>query len=223
MSESTTQRPWYFSLIKDGDTAVVRLLHSKTDTIESVVSHRIEVDGKKKRVKCIGDGCPLCAKGDKSSKYIYVHLWDYTDNKEKVWERTDKIIPQLVTVQNAWNPLNTAVLKITRKGNEFPKYDIEVQNPMQYSNVDNALVDKQLAKSYSFSRNADEIRTFIATGKFPERKEFIPKEEYKKMKAAERANNTQASQSSTQSVAQNSGVANSDVDDPFADNLITPR
>lgn len=206
MSEQT-QRPWFFNLKADGDTAVVRLLHSKTDTIERVVLHRVTVGDKQKKVRCVGDGCPLCAANNRADDRIYIHLWDYTDNKEKVWERTDKIIPQLETLYKSWAPLNSAVIRITRKGNEFPRYDIEVQNPMAYDNVDNTLVDKQLAKFYSMKRNADEIRTFLTTGAFPERKEYIPKEEYKKMKEAEKAANVSPSVESTLPV-----------DEPFDDN-----
>lgn len=206
MSEQT-QRPWFFNLKADGDTAVVRLLHSKTDTIERVVLHRVTVGDKQKKVRCVGDGCPLCAANNRADDRIYIHLWDYTDNKEKVWERTDKIIPQLETLYKSWAPLNSAVIRITRKGNEFPRYDIEVQNPMAYDNVDNTLVDKQLAKFYSMKRNADEIRTFLTTGAFPERKEYIPKEEYKKMKEAEKTANVSPSVESTLPV-----------DEPFDDN-----
>lgn len=211
MSEQTqTQRPWYFNLKADGDTAVVRLLHSKTDTIERVVSHRVTVGDKQKKVRCVGDGCPLCAANNRADERIYLHLWDYTDNKEKVWERTDKIIPQLEALYKSWAPLNSAVIRITRKGNEFPKYDIEVQNPMAYDNVDNTLVDKQLAKFYSMKRTADEIQTFLTTGAFPERKEFIPKEEYKKMKTAEKANAEPKPVEPTQTVPTSSAD-----DDPF--------
>ena len=186
MSEQT-QRPWFFNLIKDGDTAVVRLLHTTTATIESADVHRIEVGGKKRGVKCLGESCPLCANGNKKDHRIYVHLWDYTDNKEKVWDRTDKILPQFATLEKSWSPLSSAVIRITRKGDQFPRYYIEVLNPASYSNVDNALVDKQVAKLYSMSRNAEEIKTFIATGNFPERKEYIPKDEYKRMKETESA------------------------------------
>ena len=137
MSDLTqTQRPWFFNLKADGDSAIVRLYHSSPKTIETVISHRIEVDGKKKRIRCIGENCPLCANGNIAEEKIYIHLYDYTDNMEKVWERTNKILPQIEELFTAWNPLNTAVVKITRIGNEFPKYKIEPQNPMIYNQID---------------------------------------------------------------------------------------
>ena len=50
----------FFNLNNDGDSAIVRLLHSKVETIESASIHRISVDGKYKNVKCTGEGCPIC-------------------------------------------------------------------------------------------------------------------------------------------------------------------
>lgn len=213
-TESQKQRPWYFNLKADGDNAIVRLLHSTTSTIEKVVSHRAEVDGKPRRIRCVGEGCPLCDKGSPDTR-IYVHLFDYTDNKEKVWERTDKILPQFEKLQTSWNPLSSAVIRITRKGNEFPKYDIEVLNPTSYADVDKSLVDQQIAKFYSMNRKAEEIQEFLNTGKFPERKPFVSKEEYYKQKNSEKENidNTSVQTQTTTST----------VDDPFMDDVIVPR
>ena len=184
---SKTPRPWYFSLNTDGENATVRILHTTVETIESVTSHRVTIDGKTRRVRCLGETCPLCAHENKADTRIYIHLWDYTDDKEKVWERTDKILPQLQTLQQSWNPLSSAVVKITRRGNEFPKYDIEVQNPMNYHDVAKELVDTKVANRYSTKRTAEEITEFINTGKFPERREYLSKEDYKKQKEAEAA------------------------------------
>ena len=184
--EEQKRRPWFFNLNQDGDSAIVRLLHTSVDTIESVNTHRVEVDGKKKRVKCLGEGCPLCERDGNFDKRIFIHLYDYTDDMEKVWDRTDKILPELVKVQESWGPLNTAVVKITRIGNEFPKYEVTTVNPMQYTEVKDLVVDEQLAKFYCLNRNKEAIEQYIATGKFPEKPKFIPKEEYFKMKEQEK-------------------------------------
>lgn len=192
MENNQRQRPYYFSLVKDGDSAIVRILHSNVSTIEKMTSHRIEVDGKKKRAKCLGQDCPLCATGNNAEERIYIHVWDYTDNREKVWERTDKILPELEKVQANWQPLNSAVLKITRKGDSFPKYTVEPLNPLQFQAVDNTLVDEKLAKFYAYNRKTEEVVEFIQTGKFPEKKPYVPKEEYAKQQAQQ--NQTQQPQ-----------------------------
>lgn len=184
MSEEQKERIWFFNLNQDGDTAIVRLLHSSVDTIESNLTHKIELDGKKKRIKCIGEGCPFCANDSVVDKRIYVHLYDYTDNKEKVWDRTDKIIPEFQKIQESWGALNTAVVKITRKGNEFPKYEVSIQNPTAFADVPNDLVDKPIAKFYALNRKKEDIETFLLTGKFPEKPKYIPKDEYYKQKNA---------------------------------------
>lgn len=208
MENKENQRPWFFNLVKDGDEAVVRLLHSTTKTIESVVSHRVTIDEKARRVRCNGDGCAFCASGKTPDTRIYVHLFDYTDNREKVWDRTDKIIPQLDKLLESWNPLHTAVVKITRKGNEFPKYEVVPQNPMNYVQVDESLIDAPIAKFYSTKRTNEDISAFLQTGKFPERKPFVPKEEYFKNKKAS-ANVPQENTPSAEPSATN-------VFDPFA-------
>lgn len=184
MENNNEQRPWFFNLNHDGDSAIVRLLHSNPKTIEAVDTHTIEVGGKKKRIKCNGSDCLLCADNNEPSRRIYVHLWDYSDNQEKVWDRTDKILPQLESLFETWGPLNTAVVKITRVGNEFPKYTIATLNPTQFAEPAKELIDKQIAVRYSMKRSNDEIKTFLETGSFPERKPFIPKDEYFKQKDA---------------------------------------
>lgn len=178
MSEEIKSRPWFFNLFNDGDEAIVRLLHTAPSTIESNITHRIEVDGKKKRIRCVGNECPLCAKGNSADKRIYIHLFDYTDNKEKVWDRTDKIMPEIEKLYENWNPLCTAVVKIVRKGADFPRYEITPLNPMQYAQTDPDLVDVQLAKFYSMKRTKEAIEQFIETGKFPEKPAFVPKDKY---------------------------------------------
>ena len=224
MSDLTqTQRPWFFNLKADGDSAIVRLYHSSPKTIETVISHRIEVDGKKKRIRCIGENCPLCANGNIAEEKIYIHLYDYTDNMEKVWERTNKILPQIEELFTAWNPLNTAVVNITRIGNDFPKYKIEPQNPMIYNQIDEKSIDKEVAKMFSMKRTEDEIKQFIQTGKFPERKPFIPKDEYMKMTAEQKDAFKAQSDDKTFDVTPKTTV-NESFDDPFMDAVsITPR
>lgn len=235
MENNQKQRPYYFSLNKDGDSAIVRVLHSNISTIEKMTSHRIEVDGKKRRAKCLGQDCPLCANGNQAEDRIYIHVWDYADNREKVWERTDKILPELEKIQANWTPLNTAVLKITRKGDSFPKYSVEALNPMQYANVDNSLVDEALAVRFAYNRKAEDLVEFIRTGKFPERKPYVSKEEYAKQHSTQQNTQPQVAQVNTtnvipqaqvvQSVQSNVSTVNTVAnDDPFVGDFFnTPR
>ena len=173
----------FFNLMHDGDQANVKILHSKTDTIEVVDVHWVNVDGKKKMIKCTGDNCPLCATNAcAKDTRMFLHLYDYTDNKEKVWSRTTTILPQLKEIEQSWGNLSDCVLSMKRVGDNFPKYNINVANPNNFARVDiSSMIDKNVAYRFYMTRNNDEINQFINTGVMPQHKSnFIPKEEWKK-------------------------------------------
>ena len=176
----------YFNLKNAGDTAVVRLLHSSVSTIEKSMTHWMDVSGKRKCFKCAGDGCPLCANGIQSDERIYIHLFDYTDNKEKIWSRTDKIIEKLRSVENDWGNLSDCVVRITRESGQFPSYTVSVLNANLYAPVNKELVDKKIAYRCYITRSVSELTQFLSTGVLPahETKPFIPKEQYLAQKNA---------------------------------------
>lgn len=218
----------YFNMLNDEDTAVVRLLHTTTDTIETVNTHTVEIgeEKKKRTVKCPGDDCPLCKLGDKPVTRIYIHLWDYADDKEKIWVRSDKIMDRLVDINSDWGDLSECVLKIKRIGNQFPKYDIYVLNAKNYAEVDKKLNDQKLCYRFYLTRSVDELKQFVTTGVMPKHEStFIPKEEYKKQKAAEAAaaeaseNNIKKEETKADNFVK-PNVADEDFDDPFMDTVV---
>lgn len=178
----------YFNLRNDGDMAIVRMLHTSTGTIESAKIHWIDVQGKKKNIRCCGEGCPMCGANPTQPPIdrIFIHLLDYTDGgKEKVWSRTDKILSQLTDISNNWGGLVNCVLQIKRVGLSFPKYEINVVNPTQYPPVPSQeMVDKKVAFMFYLTRSVQEMMQFYATGVLPahQRAEFIPKEQYVQQK-----------------------------------------
>jgi hypothetical protein len=149
-----------------------------------VVVHSIEIGGKKKTIGCCGDNCPICANGSKQFERIFVHLLDYTDGKEKVWSRTPTIIPQFNELESSWGNLSNVVFKITRKGKEFPKYDIMILPPNNYAQAESSLIDKKIGFRYYMHRSIDELKSFYSTGVMPahETKPFVSKEEYMKQR-----------------------------------------
>ena len=179
----------YFNLRNDGDTAVVRMLHTSTNTIESAKVHWVDVQGKKKNIKCCGENCPICGTNNQPLNRIFIHLIDYTDNnKEKVWSRTDKILSQLSDISNNWGGLINCVLQIKRVGTTFPKYEINVVNPMQFPPIPSQdMVDKKIGYMFYMTRSAQEMMQFYATGVLPahQRAEYVPKQEYANQKNAQ--------------------------------------
>ena len=214
----------FFNLNNDGDSAIVRLLHSKVGTIESASIHRISVDGKYKNVKCPGEGCPICGNETEPLDRIYVHLFDYTDDKEKVWCRTSKILKQFEEIEKDWGDLSDCVIRITRKGKEFPKYNVDILNAKNYAPVDGDLIDNKIAYRFYMTRSADELKTFLKTGEMPKHvSTFVSKEEYAKKKKEEFENKSETATNIKHNSVE-SNVKESVVDDdPFIDACIKPR
>lgn len=195
----------YFNMFNDGDSAVVRILHSSTNTIEKSAVHTIPINGKNSVVKCCGDGCPMCSHNVRRDERVYIHLYDYTDNTEKVWSRTDRILPQLEEVVQSWGNMINVPVKITRHGKEFPKYDVSVLPPDKYTMPAGVTVDEKVAYRFYRSRSVDEMNEFYRTGVLPDHKStYVPKEEYFKSK---QGNNNVATADTVTHAASNSTAA----------------
>lgn len=215
----------YFNLNEEGESAIVRILHSSTDTIESADMHWVETaSGKKKCVKCTGEDCPVCVTGSPITHKIFIHLFDYSDNTEKVWSRTDKILPQLNEVAEAWGNLAECVVKITRLKKEFPTYSITVQNAKMYEAVSPDLIDKKIAYRFYVTRSNDELSEFLSTGIMPEHKStYVPKEEYFKNKDAQQSSQPKSSAQTYQKpVAKPAVKASTPTNNPSASDFTDP-
>lgn len=216
----------FFGLV-DGQSAIVRILSTKVDKIPRAFVHKIEVNGTSKNVKCLGkDNCPLCDEKDPFER-LYMHLWDYTDNREKVWQRTtnEKFMSLLYDIEENWGNLSECVIKITREGTNFPNYTVTVQNPSKYpfpSELGKDVIDQDIAYRFYLYRSKEELEEFVKTGYLPEHVKknstYIPKSEYIKQQneKKEKENLTSAMNSYVEHHNQNN-VNNDedDFDDPF--------
>jgi len=187
----------YFNgLVEDGSSCYMRFLHTKPSTVETATVHKIKVkqpDGteKTKYHKCLETGCPFCAiENCYALQRGYFHIIDYTDNQEKLWSRTPRLLKELEVLAQEYENLHEVVVKVTRVGDDNrADYKITVANQKNFPDTfEKELIDKPLAQFQYMKRNQDECIAFIRDGVFPERKAFVSKEEYKKQKAAEQAN-----------------------------------
>ena len=125
-------------------------------------------------------------------------------------------------LEAAWGDLSNIVLKITRNGNDFPKYTLMVLPGNSYAPVDASRIDKNLGYRCYMHRDAKELEEFFQTGVMPahESKPFVSKEEYFKNKES----NTQKSAPTTPTIAPKAASPKVD-DDPFLDPFApaTPR
>lgn len=191
----------YFNLFADGNTATVRLLHKSVSSVEHAMVHNVLVNGKKNVIKCLGDNCPICVNNQPFER-VYIKLFDYADNKVKVWVRTDRILSKFQEIENNWGDLSQQVLKITRIGNDFPKYDVQMLNPANFVNP-NIEVDKAIAYRFYKTRSAEELNEFLRTGVMPAHK----KQETPSTQApTPKASNNFTNPTQVNSFAQNTGA-----------------
>ena len=81
-------------LKNDGDTVVVRFPYTSMRDITYETTHNVRFPGDKwdKKVRCVGDGCPLCASGVKTDFRFFVKalVYQVDDNTGKM-----KVIPAI--------------------------------------------------------------------------------------------------------------------------------
>jgi hypothetical protein len=184
--ETSTNNVGFFSLKNDGDEAIVRIMHDSTADFEILTVHPITVDGKFRAANCLRDPhdsvekCPLCASNSKINQRIYLHLVQYDRAQDgsivaspKVWERSIAYATKLKTLIDEYGPLSNCIFKIKRNGKAGSvdtTYEILFCNPAVYTPEVYKPVDA--FSNYSaigrvvLDKTAEELNTFIATGKF---------------------------------------------------------
>lgn len=215
----------FFNLNHDGDNAIVRILNTTVDEIEVKGIHYIDLQGKKKAVACLGEGnCPLCDVNQPVTR-LCVHLWDYTDNKEKIWSRTpnQNFLNSLNEVVDSWGDLCDSVIKITRSGDNFPKYTVTVLNPNKYplpESITKDNINEKVAYRLATYRSAEELEEYVRTGFLPDhvkkQSTWVPKEEWlKRKKEEEEKNGSSKKPTVSDDSTDSSNEDSSDFDDPF--------
>lgn len=180
----------YFGLKDDGDEATVRFVYNSTEEFHLVTVHAVEVDGKQRRVSCLRTGteplskCPLCEAGNRVYDKMYVKLVQYTTDSNgqvsvqgKVWERPAYFSKTIENLFKEYGTLSDVIFKIKRhgkKGDTKTTYDILFANPAIYKaeiyTKDFSAFDGfEINKFFYTEKTAEEMSTFVHTGKFPER------------------------------------------------------
>lgn len=106
----------FFQLVNDRDTAVVRFLHEGEEDLDWYIVHQVEIEGKKRWVKCLENRCPACEAGNRAQLKIFLQLLDKRDGKQKTWERGQKFIPKIISNINRYGNLCSRPYEIERNG-----------------------------------------------------------------------------------------------------------
>ena len=183
----------FLSLRDDGDEAIVRFLCDSTDDFDIHVVHPVNVDGRTREVNCLRDPhdaldvCPLCKSGANIQQKFFIRMIQYIKNdagqiipKPVVWERSLAYAKTLKSYLDNYGPLSDIICKIIRhgkKGDTNTKYEIvpnlskQIYRDDLYPKVANIFGDYSVIGRIVLNKNAEEINTFLATGKFPMRQQ----------------------------------------------------
>ena len=110
----------------DGDTVVVRFPYHSMEDVTINACHSVTFPGERwaKRVRCAGDGCPLCANGVKTENRFFVKMLAYiTDGNggvsvvPAIWDRPAAFADiDLKTLMQDYGDLTENLFKIRRNG-----------------------------------------------------------------------------------------------------------
>ena len=199
--------PKAFKLNKAGDFAIVRILHSGVDTIETLKTHWLQKGDTWKHFKCLGENCPACAADNQARERAYIRLYNYGTGEIEVWDRTtnQKFFDSLKALESDWGVLDDIVVKITRDSDEFPTYSVVLQPSKNYPKPEGVAINEKIAYRMVASRSAEDIQTFINTGNMPPKKPYQPQTNNQPQKPAEPAKSTAPSSSFELTVDEDDG------------------
>jgi hypothetical protein len=109
----------FFTLKNDRDTAIVRFLHEGEEDLDWYIVHSVEIEGKKRHVKCSEESdCPLCKSGNKPQLKLFLQLVQKGDEEGviRTWERGQKFIPKVLSFINRYGNLCSQPIEIERLG-----------------------------------------------------------------------------------------------------------
>lgn len=189
----TEKKNRYFSLANDGDSAIVRFLHTDINDFEVLDVHEIQLGGFNRKVNCLKtpngskDECPICQVNtfdeDKNGfthplrRKMFIHMLKYDNPQtcvEQVWERGKDYIKKLHQLVEDYGPLHTRLYKVVRHGaknSTDTTYDIlpldkDRFNPDLYVfNKDQLNYEKALG-SIVLNETNESMKQYLETGNF---------------------------------------------------------
>jgi hypothetical protein len=170
----------FFTLKEDGQEARVRFLHRDDQDMDVILVHELETDdGKKRYVECTGDGCELCLSGkvDRPRLKLFLSLYDYTDQKLKVWDRGTQMIDMMLGYVEKMGNLDTYDFDIQRHGKKNDtktQYQLFPHQPgPMIENDKKTVVELPVKPDWYDGRRPDVFGRFVYQWTGDEMKEYL--------------------------------------------------
>jgi len=102
--------------LKDGESTEIRIIVPLKDLV-SVYEHTEKINGKWFNVRCLGkENCPLCKAGKYASFKTYIPVYDFKDEKVKIFKASKTVGTTIVGLAEEYGDLTKRNFKILRQG-----------------------------------------------------------------------------------------------------------
>lgn len=171
----------YFKLENDKDKAEIRFLYKDVEDIEATTIHTIVLNGKERKIDCLGDktNCPLCAAGKDKQAKLFLNVENLTAGEIQMWERPSSFLSTIISYAERikskelcgtiWEiQRDGAKRKIGEKGGKPVNY-LFFNVESDETTMDDFGEDEmpQIMGSLILQKTAEEIEYFLDHGDFP--------------------------------------------------------
>lgn len=190
-SNSNNTRKIGFFKLKDGEEAIVRIMHDSPEDFDLYTVHNVSMTGDPKdfkslrKINCIRgphesiDKCPLCARGDILEQKMFVHLLRYVRRDDgtfeaipETWEKSAGYANTVRSLISEYGPLSNCIFKIKRTGAGLKtRYEVLYPNPEMYPSAlypkdNSAFLEENILGTKVWDKSFEDLFTFVQTGNF---------------------------------------------------------
>lgn len=166
----------FFQLKDDGEVAKCRVLYGTIDDVEAYTLHKVPLGNSERYVSCLRQSpddplsvCPLCAAKYRTEVKLFLPIYMEDEKVIKIWERGKKIIKQLQSMFNRYNPLYGTIMEIERQGKQgdnqtsYQFFPIETDNKSfeEFPEI------PEILGTYVLDKTKEELEEYLNTKVMP--------------------------------------------------------
>lgn len=128
--------------LKAGESTEIRIIQPLEDLI-SVYEHTEKINGRWMNIRCLGkENCPLCKAGKYASFRTYVPVFDFKDERVKIFKASKTVGVTLVGLAEEYGDLTKRNFKVLRQGEGLQTvYQFFPRDPSDFDTTDLEIPD----------------------------------------------------------------------------------